>query len=216
MIQVQDKEVTFSRFGKLALRRRAAFAHTCPKCGNLIHGLLIHDPDEPLEPVWRAPEGHPQEINLKLFAEGSIDYIVPPDYKSSFLSLSNGQTGQYFFDGYHFSMFGYRFHGRCKYSRGVFQFDQNTQQEALRLMGLLKLLYGTEEPKWVKMRERVASSPEIAEMILNRVHANAATALDSIGGSRPVVLISKEDWDFGMFNELVDSVIQETPAQQGA
>jgi hypothetical protein len=209
MIRVENKEFVFTRpnLPQPLYRRQAIFGHVCPRCEKLIQGLFLHEPDQTVAPQWRGKGGHPQEINLKSFAEGTVDFMVPPDYTWSMIQLAGGPVGQFFFDLHHFTQAGFRYHGRCKYTRGIFMFEDNVHREALRLMGALKLLYGTEEPKWVEVRARLAQDAGAAENIIEQIKAKAGQAPEVVGKGRPTVLISKEDWDYSTFNGLVDGLL---------
>ena len=93
----------------------------------------------------------------------------------------------------------------------MFQFDNNPRQEALRLAGILKTLYGTEEPKWISFREKLATVPGLAEAAIRKIGIHAGIAPDVIGKAQPVFLISKDDWDHKTFNTLVDEVLAFQP-----
>src|ERR1035437_7364776 len=173
MIKIENKQLVFTRpnLTEPVFRREAIFAHVCPRCAKGIQGLFLHTPNEDIPPFWRAKTGHPREINLKAFAEGTVEYMVPPDFAWALIDLAGGPVGQFFFDMHHFTQAGFRYHGRCKYTRGIFMFEDNPQREALRLMGALKLLYGTEEPKWVEVRARLAQDAGAAENIIEQIKA---------------------------------------------
>ena len=131
--------------------------------------------------------------------------MTTPEYVAAMIDVGE-QCGQYFYDAYHFTQFGHRYHGRCKYSRAMFQFDNNPRQEALRLAGILKTLYGTDEPKWVSFREKLATVPGLAEAAIRKIGIHAGIAPDVIGKAQPVFLISKDDWDYKSFSALVEEV----------
>ena len=124
--------------------------------------------------------------------------------------------GQYFYDAYHFTQFGYRYHGRCKYSRALFQVDDNPRQEALRLAGILKTLYGTEEPKWFSFLEKLATVSGLAEAVIRKIGMHAGIAPDVIGKAQPVFLISKDDGDHKSCNTLVEECLDWQPQEEGA
>ena len=193
--------------------RDAVFAHRCPRCKGIIHGLIIHRPGEAVPSPWREPGGHAQEIHFRAFSEPVPGYMTTPEYVAAMIDVGD-PCGQYFYDAYHFAQFGYRYHGRCKYSRAMFQFDANKRQEALRLSGILKTLYGTDEPKWVSFREKLATVPGLAEAAIRKIGIHAGTAPDVIGTAQPVFLISKDDWDHKSFNTLVDEVLAFQPEDE--
>jgi hypothetical protein len=211
MISVDNKQIVFvdKKTKQVVLRRDALFAHRCPRCFSIIQGLLIHKigklEEDVLPGEYRQPEGHARQINFKMFAEPNKGFLTPPDYVYPMVDLSH-VCGQFFYDAAHFAQSNFAFHGRCKYARAVFQFD-NPRQEALRLAGILKVLYGTDDAKWVLLRERLDATPGMAEEVIKKVRANAGTAPDLIGGHNPVVLISKEDWDYKSFDVLLDECL---------
>ena len=217
MISVDGNQLVFTRPGSEnpVLRRDAVFAHRCPRCKGIIHGLIIHRPGDPVPSPWREPEGHLQEIHFRLFSEPASGYMTTPEYMASMIDVGE-PCGQYFYDAYHFAQFGYRYYGRCKYSRALFQFDSNPRQEALRLAGILKTLYGTDEVKWVSFRERLATAPGVAEAVIRKIGRHAGIAPDVIGKAQPVFLISKDDWDHRSFSALVEECFDWQPQEEGA
>ena len=64
MISVDGKQLVFThpRSENLILRRDAVFAHRCPRCKGIIHGLIVHRPGEAVPSPWREPGGHVQEL----------------------------------------------------------------------------------------------------------------------------------------------------------
>jgi hypothetical protein len=217
MIFVDGKQLVFTRPGSEnpILRRDAVFAHRCPRCKAIIHGLIIHGPGDPVPSPWRVPDGHMQEIHFRLFSEPVPGYITDPEYVAAMIDVGEA-CGQYFYDACHFTQFGLRYHGRCKYSRATFQFDDNPRQEALRLAGILKTLYGTEEPKWVSFREKLATVSGLAEAVIRKIGIHAGIAPDVIGKAQPVFLISKDDWDHRSFSALVEECLDWQPQEEGA
>jgi hypothetical protein len=217
MISVDGKQLVFTCPGSEnpILRRDAVFAHRCPQCKGIIHGLILHRPGDSVPSPWREPGGHVQEIHFRAFSEPAPGYMTTPEYMASIIDLGD-PCGQYFYDAYHFTQFGYRYHGRCKYSRAMFQFDNNPRQEALRLAGILKTLYGTEEPKWVSFREKLVTVPGLAEAAIRKIGVNAGIAPDVIGKAQPVFLISKDDWDHKTFSALVEECLDWQSQQEGA
>ena len=95
-----------------------------------------------------------------------------------------------------------------------FQFDTNPRQEALRLAGILKTLYGTDEPKWASLRQKLETVPGVAAAAIRKIGINAGIAPDLIGKAQPVLLISKDDWDHKSFNTLVDEVLAFQPKDE--
>jgi hypothetical protein len=215
MISVDGKQLVFThpRSENLILRRDAVFAHRCPRCKGIIHGLIIHRPGDPVPSPWRKPGGHMQEIHFRAFSEPAPGYMTAPEYVAAMIDVGE-PCGQYFYDAYHFAQFGYRYHGRCKYSRAIFQFDTSPRQEALRLAGILKTLYGTDEPKWISFREKLATVPGLADVVIRKIGRHAGIAPDVIGKAQPVFLISKDDWDHKSFNTLVDEVLAFQPKDE--
>ena len=98
----------------------------------------------------------------------------------------------------------------------MFQFDDNRRQEALRLAGILKTLYGTDEPKWISFREKLATVPGLAEAAIRKIGIHAGIAPDVIGKAQPVFLISKDDWDYKSFSALVEECLDWQPQEEGA
>ena len=217
MISVDGKQLVFThpRSENLILRRDAVFAHRCPRCKCIIHGLIIHRPGEAVPSPWREPGGHVQEIDFRSFSEPAPGYMTTPEYVASMIDVGE-PCGQYFYDAYHFAQFGYRHHGRCKYSRAMFQFDNDLRQKALRLAGILKTLYGTDEPKWISFREKLATVPGLAEAVIRKIGRHAGIAPDVIGKAQPVFLISKDDWDHRSFSALVEECLDWQPQEEGA
>ena len=217
MISVDGKQLVFThpRSENLILRRDAVFAHRCPRCKGIIHCLIIHRPSEAVPSPWREPGGHVQEIHFRAFSEPAPGYMTTPEYVASMIDVGE-PCGQYFYDAYHFAQFGYRHHGRCKYSRAMFQFDANKRQEALRLSGILKTLYGTDEPKWVSFREKLATVPGLADVVIRKIGVHAGIAPDVIGKAQPMFLISKDDWDHRSFSALVEGYLDWQPQEEGA
>jgi hypothetical protein len=156
-----------------------------------------------------------QEIHFRAFSGPAPGYITAPEYVASMIDVGD-PCGQYFYDAYHFTQFGYRYHGRCKYSRAIFQFDTNPRQEALRLAGVLKTLYGTEEPKWVSFRQKLETVPGLAAAAIRKIGIHAGIAPDVIGTAQPVFLISKDDWDYKSFGALVEECLDWQPQEEGA
>jgi hypothetical protein len=221
MVSVDNKQIVFidNKTKKVVLRRDALFAHRCPKCATIIQGLLIHKigkhEEDVLPEAYRQPDGHARQINFKMFAEPNSPFITVPDYMSPLVDLGH-VCGQFFYDAAHFAQSKFQFHGRCKYSRAVFQFDRSKKQEALRLAGILKVLYGTDDAKWVELREKLETVPGMAEEVIKKVLINAGAAPDIIGKNNPVVLIAKDDWDYKSFGTLVDECLAWQPVEQGA
>jgi hypothetical protein len=221
MVAVENKQIVFIRnkTKEIVLRRDAVFAHRCPKCATIIQGLLIHKigklEEDVLPEVYRQPNGHARQINFKMFAEPNFPFITMPDYTSPLVDLSH-VCGQYFYDGAHFNQSKFQVHGRCKYVRGVFQFEDNKSQEALRLIGLLEVLYGTDKDLWLALRQKLEDVPGMAEVIIKKVMTLAAVAPDVIGKTNPVVLIAKDDWDFKSFGLLVSECLAWEPETIGA
>jgi hypothetical protein len=217
MISVDGKQLVFTHPGSEnpILRRDAVFAHRCPRCKGIIHGLIIHRPGDLVPSPWREPGGHVQEIHFRLFSEPAPGYMTTPEYVASMIDVGD-PCGQYFYDAYHFAQFGHRHHGRCKYSRAMFQFDNNPRQEALRLAGILKTLCGTDEPRWFSFREKLATVSGLAEAVIRKIGMHAGIAPDVIGKAQPVFLISKDDWDHKSFSALVEECLDWQPQEEGA
>src|ERR1035441_4147135 len=88
----------------LILRREAIFAHRCPRCKGIIHGLIVHRPGDPVPSPWREPGGHVQEIHFRAFSQPAPGYITAPEYVAAMIDVGD-PCGQYFYDAYHFAQF---------------------------------------------------------------------------------------------------------------
>jgi hypothetical protein len=217
MIAVEDKQVVFihPKTKQTVLRRDAVFAHRCPKCSTIIHCMVIHPAGSVVPPTFRAPQGHAQQINLKLFGEPRPPFMTDPDYVSSMADLGH-VCGQYFFDGAHFTQSKFHVHGRCKYLRAVYQFDNNRVQETIRVVGLLESLYGPpdKKPDWFALCEKLEKVPGLAEVVMQKVMAYAVKAPDIVGNASPAILIAKEDWDYKSFGSLIETSLAWTPQEE--
>jgi hypothetical protein len=214
LIYVNDKKLCFTPAGRKAPRlvREAEFAHVCPQCGMVIHAMAVSTPGDDVPPELREKGGHALQIDLKLCGEANLEHRYIPEYDSSFIDLGDGQRAQYFVEAYHMRQFAMRSIGRCKYLRGVDCFSRTNAQQALRLMGILKLFYGAERPAWEKFQQRLDSNPTVADVVLGKLMPSCGVAADAAGKTPPVVLISKQDWSQVEFNLIVQAAI-DLPAE---
>jgi len=209
MITAEGKEICFAPAGRKnpQIKREAAFAHVCPGCGMLIHGLALSRPKDKVPSTLQLDGGHPLEIDLKVCAQANLIHRYVPEYHSSFISLDDGQRGQYFIEAYHMCHYGMRSIGRCKYVRGVDCFSPNPAQQALRQAGILKIFFGAEQPEWEKFHQRLKDNPEAADVALAKMAPLCGFAPDAAEKTSPVVLLSKADWKIAEFKGVLEAVI---------
>ena len=214
MIYVENKRIYFAPAGRKTplITREAEFAHVCPYCGMLVHGMALSKQGDEVPPELRVKTGHRLEIDLKVCAQANLLHRYVPEYHSSFIDLGDGQRAQYFLEAYHMCQFGMRSVGRCRYVRGVDCFSRTDAQQAFRLMGILKLFFGAERPQWEQFQQRLDTNPKVADVVLGKVMANCGLAADAAGKTPPVVLVSKQDWSQIEFNSVVQAAI-ELPAE---
>lgn len=208
MIKVEGKELVFTSpaMHVEVFRRKAIFAHICPKCNTVIHGMFEHD-GSPIREKYRMPKGNVREINLRMFAQPTPAHNIMPEFISKYVSLADGSQGQYFFDAYHIAKAGLRTHGRCKYMHGIDCFSRNKKVEVLRLLGILKILYGAENSIWDNVKKTLNEVETAGEVVSARILKFAGLAQDVIGAQQPVTLLSKEDWGYGEFGTLLQDIV---------
>ena len=209
MISVEDKQICFTPAGRKnpRIKRDAAFAHVCPGCGMLIHGLALSGPKDKVPRSLHAEGGHPLEIDLKVCGQANLIHVYVPEYETSFISLDDGQRGQYFIEKYHMCHAGMRSIGRCKYVRGVDCFSSSPAQQALRQAGILRIFFGAEQPEWEKFHQKLQETPQSADVALGKMASLCGSALDAAEKTSPVVLFSKADWKISEFKRMLEAVL---------
>jgi hypothetical protein len=214
MINLRDGyfEMSYPDGYTAILKRKALFSYSCPKCNQIISGLMEMEGREKVKvrKEFRRDSKDPAWIDLKLFFGHKTKYYMPPKYESQLLRTVSGQVGQWFFDVRHFGEFKQPGTDECKYTRVV------RPRNACDLAAVLEAV-----SKGVKVDAGKLQRALDALRLMPSLNSNCWSELgstkfnmvqDACGSESPIMLLSRWDWqryDLQRLCEAVDTAAKE-------